>query len=249
MRMTTAGACLTCSTHIAPRPAHRYKGKPPLYCSRRCTGLAVRQEALGPPAAHPCRACERPIIKGAFCTPGHAKDHALAIYMTRQWYPDGARKVLTRRCGWCQKTYRPAWRTKPTSYCSARCKRMVIQAERNRQQSKRRAKERGIEADAIDWRVVGDRDEWICYLCGEWVPFGLRGTTDPMAPEVDHVLALAHGGPHAYDNVRISHRKCNEHKGDRPLQSLQPQPQGPRGSVGSLAPEMECSGNEAFCGW
>lgn len=61
-----------------------------------------------------------------------------------------------------------------------------------------------------------ERDNWICQICGELAPKELRGTTDPLAPEVDHIVPL-HWGPelspgHVESNCRCTHRKCNSEK-------------------------------------
>jgi hypothetical protein len=72
-----------------------------------------------------------------------------------------------------------------------------------------------------------------CHLCGELVPLGLRGTTLPLAPELDHVVPLSRGGAHAKENVRLAHRKCNNLKGDRPVTSWQSSDLSPLGQASS----------------
>ena len=34
-------------------------------------------------------------------------------------------------------------------------------------------------------------------------------------PSIDHVIPLAKGGLHAWSNVKLAHKGCNEQKGDR----------------------------------
>lgn len=79
--------------------------------------------------------------------------------------------------------------------------------------AKRRAVERGASADNIDPIRVFDRDGWRCHLCGRKTPRELRGTYEPGAPELDHVVPLALGGGHTWSNVRCSCRACNGAKG------------------------------------
>jgi 5-methylcytosine-specific restriction endonuclease McrA len=60
---------------------------------------------------------------------------------------------------------------------------------------------------------VFKRDNWCCWLCGGHAPPELRGTTNDLAPEIDHVIPLSRGGGHTYSNVACAHRKCNAAKG------------------------------------
>jgi 5-methylcytosine-specific restriction endonuclease McrA len=63
--------------------------------------------------------------------------------------------------------------------------------------------------------VVYERDGWECQmpecLCpdGRALDAALRGTNDPWAPTIDHVIELAAGGGSSRDNVRAAHRQCN----------------------------------------
>lgn len=48
-------------------------------------------------------------------------------------------------------------------------------------------------------------DDGRCWICREPV-------VDDWSR--DHVISLAMGGDHTYNNVRLAHRRCNEAKGD-----------------------------------
>lgn len=82
-------------------------------------------------------------------------------------------------------------------------------------QAKRRSIEKDINADSIDPFNIFDRDGWHCYLCGIETPKKLRGTRNDAAPELDHIVPIAHGGTHTVDNVACACRKCNRDKGAR----------------------------------
>jgi 5-methylcytosine-specific restriction endonuclease McrA len=85
----------------------------------------------------------------------------------------------------------------------------------------RRARIRGTSSgDRIDWREVYARDKGRCQLCGSKTPRRLRGTTEPRAPEVDHVQPLALGGAHVLANVQLACRRCNARKNKKPLGQL-----------------------------
>lgn len=76
--------------------------------------------------------------------------------------------------------------------------------------AKRRAAEGSENIDPIE---VFTRDEWRCYICGIDTPRHERGTSSPTAPELEHVVSLADGGPHTWSNVACACRWCNALKG------------------------------------
>lgn len=55
--------------------------------------------------------------------------------------------------------------------------------------------------ETIDLGVVAERDNWICHWC--------LGLVTRENWSLDHLLALAHGGHHTYDNVALAHHRCN----------------------------------------
>jgi HNH endonuclease len=64
---------------------------------------------------------------------------------------------------------------------------------------------------------IGDRDGWVCGLCLD--PIDRKfAAPDPRSPSIDHVKAIAAGGAHTRDNVRITHLYCNMDRSyiDRP---------------------------------
>jgi hypothetical protein len=77
---------------------------------------------------------------------------------------------------------------------------------------RRRALETDPDADLIDRDVVGERDEWVCGICGRDVDKSLA-YPEPKSPSLDHVTPLARGGRHILANVRISHLDCNVKRG------------------------------------
>lgn len=69
----------------------------------------------------------------------------------------------------------------------------------------RRARKRGTQIEPISRRAVWERDEGICHLCGDPVPF------EEM--HLEHIVPLAKGGTHTCGNVAPSHADCNLKKG------------------------------------
>lgn len=72
---------------------------------------------------------------------------------------------------------------------------------------RRRAAQRGAQAERVDRDVVGERDGWRCF-CGKRINRAIA-YPDPMSPSLDHVIPLAQRGPHTYANTRIAHLTCN----------------------------------------
>jgi len=53
----------------------------------------------------------------------------------------------------------------------------------------------------------------ICHICLKNIDLSLN-RRDPMGFQVDHVIPLSRGGEDKLDNVKPSHAKCNQQKGN-----------------------------------
>lgn len=123
------------------------------------------------------------------------------------------RNGAPRACRWCSKVYTPEYGSLRTHYCTTECRDEGKRKLRSGSTHRRRAKKFGCDYQPVSKRKVFERDGWRCYLCGCDTPKELSGTTDPNAPELDHVIPMAKGGGHTYENVRCSCRGCNRAKG------------------------------------
>lgn len=107
------------------------------------------------------------------------------------------------------------------TYCSDACFRQSKRRLRRKNGSNKgcgphahRAKCFGGERDwSIKNEAIFIRDGWRCRLCGRVTPKRLRGSCDPKAPEVDHIVPLSRGGGHVWHNVQCACRQCNSRKG------------------------------------
>jgi hypothetical protein len=99
-------------------------------------------------------------------------------------------------------------------YCSDDCS---VKHRKRIYKAKRRALERSDQADAVNPFVVFRRDKWTCKMCGVRTPRRLRGTCEPNAPEMDHIIPLSAGGAHSYANTQCACRECNNRKGSAQL--------------------------------
>ena len=101
-------------------------------------------------------------------------------------------------------------------------------AERNRQKSIRSNKNRRMHAirngrvdSGITFKKIMKRDGNACAICGKPVDMDDyhitktgRRRPDAMYPSVDHIIPLAKGGTHTWDNVQLAHYMCNALKSD-----------------------------------
>lgn len=78
---------------------------------------------------------------------------------------------------------------------------------------RRRARLYGVKHERFDKMEVFERDGWKCRLCGCDCPRSLTGTTQPNAPELDHIVTFARGGEHVKSNTQLACRRCNQRKG------------------------------------
>lgn len=72
----------------------------------------------------------------------------------------------------------------------------------------RRAREWDAFVEDVDSDVVWERDKGLCGIC--------KGQVDINENwHLDHIIPLAKGGLHCYDNVQVAHSACNLSKGNR----------------------------------
>lgn len=103
-------------------------------------------------------------------------------------------------------------------YCSDHCRKKSNAKRKGKGNWKKRCKKYGALYDrTITAAKVFERDGYICKICG--LPcdpndntWGLR--FGPNAPTIDHIVALANGGSHTWDNVQCAHAMCNSVKRD-----------------------------------
>jgi 5-methylcytosine-specific restriction endonuclease McrA len=78
---------------------------------------------------------------------------------------------------------------------------------------RRRARRNGNGiVEVFDRQEIWVRDRGICGIC--------KLSVDSDDWEEDHVVPLARGGTHTYDNVQVSHKRCNRKKGAKLMPSI-----------------------------
>lgn len=104
-------------------------------------------------------------------------------------------------------------------YCSTECAK---KADNKRRDFNRRMKLSIARVDT-DITVEGlyRRDNGTCYLCGgrcnyeDYTVIDGNFIAGDWYPSIDHVIPLAKGGKHSWDNVMLAHRLCNSRKSDK----------------------------------
>lgn len=103
-------------------------------------------------------------------------------------------------------------------YCSDKCS---SKANNKRKEAIRRSR---IESKPMDTDITVEglfrRDKGICYLCGgkcdfeDYTVCNGNFIAGDWYPSIDHVVPVAKGGTHQWNNVRLAHRRCNYLKSD-----------------------------------
>jgi len=118
-------------------------------------------------------------------------------------------------CSICGETFL-TWNTN-RCYCSADCRKESARryASYNRGSDDRLNSENIVDKD-ISLEKLFARDKGICQICGGLCDYddyyiNENGTfiAGDMYPSRDHIVPLEQGGKHAWDNIRLAHRRCN----------------------------------------
>lgn len=109
-----------------------------------------------------------------------------------------------------------------SKYCSDRCA-MAAANQKGKDRRLRKIRQAMVDNDiTLDGLIA--RDGNVCHICG-----GQCDKTDSWRndngvfiagdnyPSIDHVIPLARGGLHKWDNVKLAHRRCNYLKRDKTI--------------------------------
>lgn len=129
------------------------------------------------------------------------------------------KEVYVVKCKQCGNTFET--QRKDKVYCSDICSKRYHNS--THWQKRRAYKMNAMEDRDIHIKLLYQREEGICYLCGKKCDWNDCKTINGAFvggnnyPSIDHVVPLSKGGKHSWDNVRLAHRICNIHKRDRYL--------------------------------
>jgi len=77
-----------------------------------------------------------------------------------------------------------------------------------------RAQKAGVRFWPVSLAELVERDNGMCQLCGQPVRSDAK-FPHPLSPSADHIVPLSLGGPHAAENLQLTHLVCNIRKGNR----------------------------------
>ena len=130
-------------------------------------------------------------------------------------------KRLTRECEECGTMFYDPHPN--TLTCSSECSRKRSKRLSRYYKRKRINKHNLVDKD-ISLKKLYKRDKGICYLCGEPCDFNDKVITDEghyivgeTYPSIDHVIPIAKGGKHSWENVKLAHHRCNTLKRDNEI--------------------------------
>lgn len=214
--------CLYCRKIFSPRENEQ------VYCSNRCAGLARHYPGeIGPHCKlviADCSECGKPFVQ-RFGRVVCSRECSL-VRGRRIW---GERKEAIGRkqgriqrmaCQHCGREFEQVVYNQVKIYCSRKCARDAWRIANPEKATlmkaigrhRRRARKMATLHVAIDPWAVYERDGWRCGICGRKVRRGLS-FPHPMSASLDHIVPLASGGSHTWDNVQCAHFICNSRKG------------------------------------
>lgn len=141
-----------------------------------------------------------------------AKQNAETKKIEKMWYV--ANHTVQRECKICGSLFYCLDKSSDKT-CSHECSRKL----RNKRRDRRIPESQIIDKD-ITIEKLYKRDNGKCWICGgncnfDDIAISKKGYPYPgdNYPEIEHVIPVSRGGLHAWDNVRLAHRKCNADKG------------------------------------
>ncbi len=120
-------------------------------------------------------------------------------------------QLKAKQCEVCGSLYLSS-----RKYCSDACMKRIA----NRKKDKRITKDKMIDND-ITLEKLYIRDDGVCKLCGGLCDWNDEpNKKDSKYPSVDHIIPIADGGEHSWDNVQLAHWYCNTVRGNAPLSEM-----------------------------
>lgn len=199
--------CLVCGVSFTPK---RPGGKPQRYCSKEHYATAANKRRRQSQhdsyvrKVDSCWACGKVCRawtgRRAFC----GSDACLVVRNALRCEADCSSSLVYRHCLDCGRMFVGRPRSNRL-YCTRECAQRA--AKRSGKHRRRTAERVG---DNITIVALGERDGWICHLCGK--PITKRRGGDATSPSIDHLVPISDHGAHEWANVAIAHKVCNSRR-------------------------------------
>lgn len=128
-------------------------------------------------------------------------------------------RLVEKDCAWCGVTFKTTTVKRMT--CSSECSRKRMNRIKWERKESRLNESNIIDTD-ITLIKLYKKDKGMCYICNQPCDYDDKQTTregyfiaGETYPSVDHVIPIAKGGKHSWDNVKLAHHRCNGIKSDR----------------------------------
>lgn len=134
-----------------------------------------------------------------------------------------------KECEYCGKIF---YAKDYNWYCNGICKATM---KKEKQKTYKRLREAKAKKNGkIEWNIslekLMQRDDNICKICGRQVDIEDYYYTNEgyfiagnNYPSIDHIIPLAKGGTHTWDNIQLAHRHCNTIKNDKIIEQEEKQ--------------------------
>lgn len=210
-RPATPVPCAHCGSVMKARSSNGKAGRS-RYCSHECLWQAKREQGAIVKASRANEAMAD-AERMARIMPELQALKRIARYVPRP-------KAWVAGCGCCGKSiFVKRTNGRPKSVCDD-CTEQARARHQRIGRIRRRARMQGVQYQAIDPISVFERDGWQCYLCKRQTVKELRGTYEPLAPELEHIVPISRGGTHTWSNVACACRACNRAKGAKLLSEI-----------------------------
>lgn len=181
-----------------------------------CCANAQKTEKAIEKTTHLCEVCGQALL-GRRAGVKYCSDICSKVAAAHQYHE---KRVCERKCRYCGNVFIPKLKGM-WAYCSEDCFAKQKADLRKQHKHIRRAKKwnNGDVDYGISLTKLIKRDKNICHICGLRCDKG-DYTTDANGnyiiggkhPSIDHVMPLANGGTHTWDNVKLAHCMCNSLK-------------------------------------
>lgn len=197
---STRRNCVVCGEPF--RPEKRDNGYERRHCSRRCGCISRRRRKEARLAAIRSEADRERQVR---------RELRVVRDLVRREEATSPRPKTCRQCH--QSFDAPFTGGGRSGFCSEECRKVRSKALQKRHRGPRKYRERArpgaVVLRGVTRTKVFDRDRYRCQLCKRRTPMHLSGSYEPNAPELDHIIPLALGGNHTWENVQCVCRACN----------------------------------------